>query len=156
MNATELDEVQALLEHVLPDPGGYAQRLAMQAMTRWGQSAGSYASAFDPAATARDVTVSDIVVAPDQEPADEPAIDTNMLLAAALGACECWGLRADCRMCRGQGSAGWTHPDPELFDDFVGPAIAKMSRTSAGGHKQHGSVKAEDSDTHQTAQGENP
>jgi hypothetical protein len=155
MGTRELDEMQALLEHVLPDPSGYAQRLAMQAMARWGESAGPTAGAFSPAATARDVTVSDIVVAPDQEPADDPSIDTNMLLAAALGACECWGLWADCSMCRGQGSAGWTHPDPELFDEFVRPAVAKMSGTSADGHKQHGSVNAE-TDTHQTAQGENP
>ena len=39
MSATELDEVQALLERVLPDPGGFAQRLLLQAMARWGQAA---------------------------------------------------------------------------------------------------------------------
>ena len=46
MSATELDEVQALLERVLPDPRGYAERLLMQAMTRYGQSAEPGATAF--------------------------------------------------------------------------------------------------------------
>jgi hypothetical protein len=153
MSATELDEVQALLEHVLPDPAGYAQRLAMQAMTRWGQS-GPNVGAFYSAPGARDVMVSDIVVTPEPEPADEPPIDTNLLLAAALGSCECWGLRADCSRCRGQGAAGWTDPDPELFGEFVSPALAKLAGASAGGHTQRGGVKTECNHNHQTAQGE--
>ena len=146
VNTAELDEVQSLLEHVLPDPAGYAQRLAMQAMARWGAAAGADAHAFYPAATAHysagppaDVIVRDIVVASDQEHLDEPPIDTNMLLAAALGACECWGLRVDCDLCLGQGSPGWTHPDPELFDEFVMPAIAKLSGSTAGSSEQPGS-----------------
>jgi len=156
MSTTELDEVQSLLEHVLPDPGGYAQRLALQAMTRWGQSAGSSVSGFYPASAAQDVTVSDIVLRTDPEPADEPPIDTNLLIAAALGACECWGLQADCSLCRGQGTAGWTHPDLELFDEFVGPAIAKMSGTSAGSYEQHGNGESRRQRQPSTAQGENP
>jgi len=156
MSATELEEVQALLERVLPDPAGYAQRLALQAMTRWGQSAEHGASAFYTAATAEDVTESETVIAPDQPTADETPINTNILLAAALGACECWGLRPNCDLCRGQGSAGWIRPDPELFEEFVQPAIAKLSGISVGGHEQHGSVKADEkSGNHQTRQGEN-
>jgi hypothetical protein len=146
VNPTELDEVQTLLEHVLPDPGGYAQRLAMQVMTRWGQSAGSGASAFTaaaaagyPGAAARDITLTDIVLTSDQEPAPEPPIDTNMLLAAALGACECWGLRIDCNVCLGQGSAGWIHPDPELFDEFVKPALARLSHPADYAGNEQGS-----------------
>ena len=47
MAITELDEVQALLDHVLPDPAGFAQRLAMQVVARWGgQPAGTAARAF--------------------------------------------------------------------------------------------------------------
>ena len=34
MSATELEEVQALIERVLPDPSGYAQRLLLQVMTQ--------------------------------------------------------------------------------------------------------------------------
>ena len=55
MSATELDEVQGLLDHVLPDPAGYAQRLAMQVMARWGQSAGPNPGAPYSSTAAQDV-----------------------------------------------------------------------------------------------------
>ena len=41
MGATELEDVQALLERVLPDPSGFAQRLLLQLMTQFGESAGA-------------------------------------------------------------------------------------------------------------------
>jgi len=133
MTATELEEVQALLEHVLPDPSGFAQRLLLQLMAQFGESgapgAGSYgsaANAFYTAATHEDATTSNIIITPEQPDAGEGLAGTNVLLAAALGACECWGLRADCDVCRGHGTAGWTEPVPELFYEFVGPAIAKL------------------------------
>jgi hypothetical protein len=167
MGATELEEVQALLERVLPDPKGFAQRLLLQVMARWGQTAGHGASTFSPdwssfnrdasafytTATPEDATASEIVITPDQPAADDAPVNTNIVLAAALGACECWGLRADCHVCRGEGSAGWTEPVPELFDEFVGPAIAKLSDVCADNLAQHGSVTPEDSDDHQTVQG---
>ncbi len=156
MSATELEEVQALLERVLPDPRGFAGRLLQQAVTQYGQFAEPAASAFYAAATAEDVTASETVIVADQWAADQTPIDTNMLLAAALGACECWGLQADCDLCHGQGSAGWTQPEPELFEEFVRPAIERLPGMSARRHQQRGSVRTgEDSDNHQTAQGEN-
>jgi hypothetical protein len=150
MSTTELQEVQALLEQILPDPAGFAQRLALQVMTQWGQSAEP--ETVHSAAGAGDVTASGTVIARDQRAADEKPVDTNILLAAALGACECWGLRAECGMCRGQGSSGWTQPEPELFEEFVQPAIIRLPGNSAGGHEQDGSVKAEeDSANHRIA-----
>jgi hypothetical protein len=133
MAVTELEELQALLERVLPDPSGFAQRLLLQLMAQFGQSAQPGASAFDSgarafytAATGDDAAASNIVITPEPPDADDTPTNTNLLLAAALGACECWGLRADCDVCRGQGSAGWTEPVPDLFYEFVGPAIAKL------------------------------
>jgi hypothetical protein len=167
MGATELDDVQALLERVLPDPTGFARRLLLQVMAQLGQFAepgagagegAAYlgADAFYAAATAPDGAVSETVIAPDPPAADDAIIDTNMLLAAALGACECWGSRPGCPLCQGQGSAGWTQPDPELFEELVGPAIAKLSDIPANGHDQRGSAEAdEDSDNHHTAHGGN-
>jgi hypothetical protein len=144
MSGTELQEVQALIERVLPDPSGFAQRLLMQLMAQFGQSAepgvnafAASASAFDSGASAfytaaeEDPTASEIVITPERSGPDETPAGTNMLLAAALGACECWGLQADCNLCWGQGSAGWTEPVPELFDEFIGPAIARRSDVSA-------------------------
>ena len=139
MSATELEEVQALLERVLPDPSGFAQRLLLQAMTQFGESAarrgsvrlhrerllhGGHRTRTSPRATSS-------LPLSRRTPTDEGLADTNVLLAAALGACECWGLRADCDLCQGQGSAGWTEPVPELFDEFVGPAIARLPDVSA-------------------------
>jgi hypothetical protein len=153
MSATELDEVQALLEHMLPDPAGYAQRLALQVMTQWGQSAGPHAGASYSSAAAQDVTRGDIFIPPDP-PDPDTAVDTNLLLAAALGGCECWGLRSDCVSCRGYGSAGWTKPDPELFEEFVRPALARLSDLPADDPNRDGGVKTrEDRHHHQTAQG---
>jgi hypothetical protein len=170
MAATELEQVQALLEHVLPDPSGFAQRLLLQVMARWGQTARPGASAFNPdtsafnsdsdpgafyaAATPENVDASEIAITPERSAADEASADTNIVLAAALGACECWGLRADCHICSGRGSAGWTEPVPELFDEFVGPAIAKLSDVCADNLAQRGSVTPDKySDHHRTVQG---
>src|SRR5262245_33177670 len=118
MSATELDEVQALLERVLPDPSGFAQRLLLQVATRWGPLAQPHASnsysttnASYTVSPAEDVTASETGIPPDPSAADDMPIDTNMLLAAALGACECWGSLPTCHLCRGSGSAGWTQPD---------------------------------------------
>jgi hypothetical protein len=155
MSTTELDEVQALLEHVLPDPAGFAQRLALQVMARWGQSAEPGAGTSYTAARAEDGMADGIVIRGDRPDMDEAPVDTNMLLAVSLGACECWGLRANCTRCGGHGSAGWVQPDPELFEVFIKPAIAKLSGTSADDHQQHGRVKSgEGSDKRQTAKGE--
>jgi hypothetical protein len=138
MSGTELQDVQALIERVLPDPSGFAQRLLLQLMAQFGQSAEPGANAFSSGANAfytataeEDMTASEIFLAPERESPDEAPASTNMLLAAALGACECWGLRADCDVCQGRGSAGWTEPVPELFDEFVGPAIARRSDVCA-------------------------
>jgi hypothetical protein len=138
MNGTELQDVQALIERVLPDPTGFAQRLLLQLMAQFGQSAEPGANAFDASANAfytaaeEDMTASEIVITPERPSAYEAPGSTNMLLAAALGACECWGLQADCNLCWGRGSAGWTEPVPELFDEFIGPAIARRSDVPAG------------------------
>jgi hypothetical protein len=169
MAATELEAVQALLERVLPDPTGFVERLLVQAMARWGQAAqhgespfksrestvNPGASAFYTATRPDDFIASEIVITPEGPAAEDDLADTNVVLAAALGACECWGLRADCQVCSGLGSAGWTEPVPELFDEFVGPAIAKLSDVCAENLAQHGSVRPhQDSDDHQTVQGE--
>jgi hypothetical protein len=155
MSTTELDEVQALLERVLPDPSGYAQRLLLQAMTRWGQATEPPASAFYTATTPEDTRGGGIVMTPDQPDADEASVDTNLLLAGALGACECWGLQTGCELCRGRGGVGWIRPDPVLFEEFVKPAIARFSDISPGGHEQPGGGTADNSDNDETAQGEN-
>jgi hypothetical protein len=153
MSRTELEDVQALLERVLSEPRTFAGRLVQQAITQYGPFTEPTATAFY-TAVAEDLTASETVIVPDEWPADETPLDTNALLAAALGACECWGLREACHMCQGRGSAGWAQPDPELFEEFVRPAISRLSATPDRGH--HDPANAEpDGSNHQSVQGEN-
>jgi hypothetical protein len=161
MAVTELEEVQALLERVLPDPSGFAQRLLLQLMAQFGQSAEPGASGFDSGArafyttaTGNDAPAGNIVVTPEPPAGDEASSSTNLLLAAALGACECWGLRADCSVCRGEGSAGWTEPVPELFYEFVGPAIAKLPDVPADDLGSRASTRPDRHDNHRTEEEE--
>jgi hypothetical protein len=157
MSATELEEVQGLLERILPDPSGFAQRLMLQLMAQFGQSAEPGAGGFDSgarafytAATGEDAVAGNIFITPEPSAADEVPAGTNLLLAGALGACECWGLRVDCDVCRGRGSAGWTEPVPELFYEFVGPAIAKLPDVPADDLGQPASAEPDRGDNHRT------
>jgi hypothetical protein len=162
MTATELQDVQALLDRVLPDPRGFAGRLLQQVVTEYGlipepaRAQAAFYAAEDAVPgddfivadswpgnetrhdeTAPGETLGDEAAAsgrladgPSGEPAPDAATaasDINILLAAALGACECWGARAGCDLCLGQGASGWTQPDPELFDEFVRPALERLS-----------------------------
>jgi hypothetical protein len=131
MPGTELDEVQALLERVRPDPTGFAQRLLVQVMTRFGDMPEPDPTIFYAADDEPAITVpAEPMFYPDSDSDSGPGpgieVDTNLLLAAALGACRCWGLRADCEVCVGRGCTGWVRPDRELFDELVQPAVARM------------------------------
>ena len=112
MSSTELGNLEALLEQVLPDPQGYAERVVQQLLDRL-------------AATPQ-VSGSSIAGTVDQT-----LVDRNLILAAALGACECWGEDADCPACAGAGAAGWVRPDPKLYEAYVRPArSAQHTRTA--------------------------
>lgn len=53
-------------------------------------------------------------------------------LAYALGACPaCWGDELGCEVCGGRGRPGAWPPDPELFAEFVQPALRRLSRGRA-------------------------
>jgi hypothetical protein len=153
MSRTELEEVQALLERVLPDPSGFAGRVLQQAMGQWGPVAAPTATAFYTAATAEDSTATETFTVPGPPAAGESPTDINTLLAAALGACECWGLQADCGLCQGRGSAGWIQPEADLFDEFVRPAIARLPGIRADARLDASGTADEGNNHHQTAQG---
>jgi hypothetical protein len=53
----------------------------------------------------------------------EELVDRNSVLAAALGACDCWGQYVSCPFCNGVGGPGWTLPDERLFASYVRPAL---------------------------------
>ncbi|MBM2620813.1 hypothetical protein JIG36_35470 [Actinoplanes sp. LDG1-06] len=132
MNATELDDVQALLDRVRPDPTGFAQRLLVQVMARFGDVPEPDPAIFftendepDDRVAGPTITVP-VEPTPYPDPEVEVEVDTNMLLAAALGACRCWGLQPGCAVCAGHGCTGWVRPDRELFDELIQPAVARM------------------------------
>ena len=57
---------------------------------------------------------------------DLDGLDRNCELAAALGACGCWGEFEGCRTCGGQGTPGWRQPDRTLFMFYVQPTIDRI------------------------------
>lgn len=119
MSKSELTAVEDLLVRVLPDPMGFVERVM-------GELAGRLATSppAEPAA------------APSAERSvfDAALADRNLLLAGALGGCECWGCDPGCTVCAGDGTAGWLPPDPALYAEYVEPAARRMGgpRPTAG------------------------
>jgi hypothetical protein len=59
----------------------------------------------------------------------EELADRNVVLAAALGACNCcWGSTSDCPICAGAGAPGWILPEEQLYIAYVDPAIRAFTR----------------------------
>jgi hypothetical protein len=106
----ELPAVETLVAKALADPVGLAERLLGELAQRL--ASGSSAAP--------------VVVPGYPSQAYETLTDRNVLLAAALGACECWGEDPECRDCAGSGAPGWIPPDPELFAEYVGPALRRV------------------------------
>jgi hypothetical protein len=118
MTTSELHDLQVVLGRVLPDPGGFVERLLEQLL---GRVAGTRPEPIR-------VTPGE-VVSPDlstPEPPRDVRGDALDLLAMALGACGCWGLDTACSACAGGGGPGWREPDWELFEDLIGPALARL------------------------------
>ena len=113
MSGSELRDLEALLVRALPDPMGFGRRVMEQAMDRL---------ASDPPGSPP-VTVP---MGPDSG-LYETLLDHDVLLAAALGACDCWGDDLGCRSCAGEGRPGWKPPDPQLYDELVAPAVARVA-----------------------------
>jgi hypothetical protein len=129
VSGTELEQILSLLQRVLPDPSGFAERLVEQALG-WVAEQSRTGEAVT-GAPHRDRDDRTIVVEP--EPSRQAPPEFNELLAAALGACECWGDDTSCRRCSGHGGSGWLEPDADLFQMFVGPAVERLSTTHGRG-----------------------
>lgn len=61
-----------------------------------------------------------------QRKAFEHLREMNRQLAAACGACVCWGRFASCPRCGGLGAAGTADVDPAMFRKHIEPALLRM------------------------------
>lgn len=61
----------------------------------------------------------------------EELVERNSAVAAALGACDCWGEDVHCPTCAGTGGPGWTVPDTGLFASYVHPAVRALKTSGA-------------------------
>jgi len=123
MTTSELAAIEALMLRALPDPMGFAERVVGELAERL--------------ATVPPGDGPPVVVPGYESTAQEALVDRNLLLATALGACECWGEDAGCPSCGGEGSAGWLPPDPELYGEYVAPAVRRTSSDGAPTDQPH-------------------
>ena len=84
-------------------------------------------------------------------PTYDELLERNAELAAALGACECWGdEEEDCPVCYGEGAPGWVRPDRRLYARYVHPAIRRRAppptrrRSAGGGDSPHSRINGPD------------
>jgi hypothetical protein len=113
VSSSELASIESLLFQVLPDPMGFAERVL-----------GELAERLDVTPPGEGATV----IPTYESDAHEALVDRDLLLAAALGACDCWGEDPGCPTCGGRGTPGWMPPDPELYADYVEPAVRRTTQ----------------------------
>ncbi|MFN8080701.1 MAG: hypothetical protein U0Q19_14185 [Kineosporiaceae bacterium] len=129
MTTSELATVEMLLMRVLPDPMGFAERVLGELLERLATAPPGSGPTVVPGFTMPNAAQPDAAASSPGEHPHQALLDRSMLLAAALGACDCWGEHGDCPTCGGEGSAGWVPPDPELFVEYVAPAVRRSTVT---------------------------
>lgn len=162
---SELAVVEELLIRVLPDPMGFAERILGELMERLATPApsgrptvlsdlGASRPTAEPDGAASNPGPPDPGIRPGTAPTATPSpddmaragvealADRVLLLAAALGACDCWGEHADCPDCSGKGRPGWVPPDPQLYQELVVPAVRRAGSPTDPPHPDAGSPRA--------------
>jgi hypothetical protein len=114
VSGSELADLEALLLRVMSDPSAFGHAVMDQLLERLSTA---------PPPRQAPVTVTGRLVDEDLEAVQ----DRNLLIAAALGACECWGEDLECDLCAGRGTPGWQRPDAQLYEEYVAAATRRMS-----------------------------
>ena len=117
---TELGELEALLERVLPDPRGFAELVFEQIVERLTMQV--------PDASAAVVDSYDAA-------AYQALVDRNMILAAAVGACDRWGYESDCPLCAGAGSRAGPSPTPGFSASSSSPRCSAWQTNPVRKHR---------------------
>ncbi|MEU6040722.1 hypothetical protein ABZ801_35525 [Actinomadura sp. NPDC047616] len=124
-----------LLQRLAADPWGFLGRVLQQALDQMGEETSVGHGERPPEdlmAMVLGTWLTRLVDAGEDEPhPDEELRARNDALAAALGACGCWGTRAHCPLCGGAGEPGWALPDRSLFACYVHPALRTVARHRA-------------------------
>lgn len=124
--SSELEQVETLVMQVLPDPRGFADRVIAQLLDRLASDGSS-----PPLAMQFPMSMSTPGATEPASGHQGAAVPSELLaerdaeLAAALGACRCWGEDPACGTCQGHGFPGWTDPDEELYREYVLPALRR-------------------------------
>lgn len=113
MSQSELTDLQAIIIQILPDPKAYAQRVLNQFVERTLQL------------TPTGPELKEESAYPDD--AKESTAAQTLLIAAALGACDCWGRRPDCPACSGEGQILFFTPEASLYEQFILPVAKRMA-----------------------------
>ena len=141
-------DLGGLVGRMAPDAIALIERVLEQAqkqLTRDGAAAGGGTSPDEVVATALGNRLARMILNEDSSAVEdwptvsfaadelshyEELVDRNSVLAAALGACDCWGQHVSCPFCDGVGGPGWALPDERLFASYVGPALSAVTNSS--------------------------
>ena len=148
MTAPDTLDSAALIDRVVSDPMGLAAGVLLEAagqLMAGGDSGESREHPDDPVAAALGARLVGMITGGGAEAGRHAELAArNRALAAALGACDCWGGHAACPVCHGAGGPGWVLPDRELFTRYVRPAVWAVTEALRGSSRHDGTHDAKE------------
>jgi hypothetical protein len=149
----EPNGVSASLESLLPDPLAFVERVFQHVQDQLMRDDRSIDDGYKPAdewlAAVLGSKLARLIGKEDVSVGEEWSLDfdrneklahwkelaaRDAVLAAALGACECWGMCAECPSCGGDGTPGWALPDEQLYASYVNPAVSAITKVRGFGN----------------------